>query len=136
MRLRWRIYDKEFNFEKVWGYETWIVNNEEYCGKFLHLTKNHRCSMHYHKLKDETFYCMSGRILLELDDDAFVMKAGDTVWVRRGALHRFTGITNAVIIEFSTQHFEDDSYRNTQSEKLGWRQKRWLTKFLKRIGEL
>jgi len=92
--------------------------------------------MHYHKLKDETFYCMSGRILLELDDDSFVMKAGDTVWVRRGALHRFTGITDAVIIEFSTQHFEDDSYRNTQSEKLGWRNKRWLKKHLKRIGEL
>jgi len=41
--------------EKVWGSEDWIVNRE-YCGKVLNLNKGFRCSMHYHKNKDETFY--------------------------------------------------------------------------------
>ena len=41
---------------KGWGYEKWIVNTDEYCGKLLHFIKGKKCSWHYHKLKDETFY--------------------------------------------------------------------------------
>ena len=46
------------------GYEKWIVNTDEYCGKLLFFNKGKRCSWHYHKLKDETFYLQSGSILL------------------------------------------------------------------------
>ena len=42
--------------DKGWGYEKWIANSDEYCGKLLFIKKNHRCSWHYHILKDETFY--------------------------------------------------------------------------------
>jgi hypothetical protein len=38
---------------KSWGEEHWIVNGE-YCGKKLVLKKGHRCSLHYHKVKDST----------------------------------------------------------------------------------
>lgn len=130
----WNMYDKQYSHEKVWGYETWIVNNEEYCGKFLHLLKMHRCSTHYHKLKHETFYIMSGTVFMELEDEAKVMKPGDVVEVPRGVPHRFTGVTDAVIIEFSTKHYEEDSYRSNTSKKLGWRDRRWLKKQLKRLG--
>ena len=47
---------------KGWGYEKWIVNNEEYCGKLLFLAKDKKCSWHFHKLKDEVFYVQSGKI--------------------------------------------------------------------------
>ena len=53
---------------KGWGYEKWIVNTEEYCGKLLFLNEGKRCSWHYHKLKDETFYLQSGKILLYYGD--------------------------------------------------------------------
>ena len=46
---------------KGWGYEKWIVNNEEYCGKLLFLAKGKKCSWHFHKLKDEVFYGQSGK---------------------------------------------------------------------------
>ena len=46
---------------KGWGYEKWIVNCEEYCGKLLFFNKDKRCSWHYHKLKDEVFYVQSGK---------------------------------------------------------------------------
>ena len=51
---------------KEWGSEYWIVNNDLYCGKLLTLEKNKRCSVHYHKNKDETFYILEGKIKLEL----------------------------------------------------------------------
>jgi hypothetical protein len=37
---------------KGWGFEKWIVNCEEYCGKLLYFVKGKRCSWHYHELKD------------------------------------------------------------------------------------
>ena len=52
---------------KGWGYEKWIVNNEMYCGKLLFIEKGKRCSWHYHKIKDETFYLQSGLIFCTMD---------------------------------------------------------------------
>ena len=41
---------------KFWGYEQWFVNNDKYCGKRLLLNRGYQCSVHYHKIKEETFY--------------------------------------------------------------------------------
>ena len=49
--------------KKGWGYEKWIVNKPEYCGKLLFFEKGKRCSWHYHELKDEVFYVQSGKLL-------------------------------------------------------------------------
>ena len=49
---------------KGWGFEKWIVNCEEYCGKLLYFVKGRKCSWHYHELKDEVFYIQSGKILV------------------------------------------------------------------------
>ena len=54
---------------KGWGYEKWIANSSEYCGKLLFIKKNHRCSWHYHTLKDETFYLQSGKIQLSYSSE-------------------------------------------------------------------
>jgi mannose-6-phosphate isomerase-like protein (cupin superfamily) len=49
---------------KRWGYELWIENNKDYCGKHLHVVPPHWCSFHYHKNKKETFYVIGGELLL------------------------------------------------------------------------
>lgn len=95
---------------KVWGEEHWIVNRD-YCGKKMILRKGFRCSLHLHKDKDEVFYVQSGRIFLELGDGYRVMGAGDHQHVPRGVEHRFWGLEDAEIFEFSTHHEDDDSYR-------------------------
>jgi quercetin dioxygenase-like cupin family protein len=104
-------------YPKVWGEEHWIVN-EKYCGKKLVLKAGYRCSIHYHKVKDETFYVIAGRILLELDGAARVLEPGDKVHVGIGQKHRFTGLENSEMIEFSTHHEEEDSYRDSESGKI------------------
>ncbi len=104
-------------YPKVWGGEYWVVNRD-YCGKKLALNKGFRCSMHYHKKKDETFYVIKGKVLMELGLKKWVLNIGDAVHIPVGAKHRFTGIEDAEIIEFSTHHEEEDSYRVTQSEKV------------------
>ena len=104
--------------EKVWGSEEYIVNTKNYCGKLLILNKGYRCSIHYHKNKDETFYLSRGRVLMEINGSEIVMQEGDVQRILPLARHRFTGLEKSVIIEFSTHHEESDSYRETQSEKI------------------
>lgn len=109
---------------KGWGEERWLHNDELYCGKILVLKGGKHCSLHYHKLKTETFYVAKGRLQMELTDlenalktppeirEIFHMSEGDTLLLKPGMVHRFTGIADeTLIMEFSTQHFDEDSYR-------------------------
>jgi mannose-6-phosphate isomerase-like protein (cupin superfamily) len=103
--------------KKVWGSEEWIANTEKYCGKILNLKKGYRCSIHHHKNKDETFYIMSGEVLMEVNGKGKIMKKGEVQRIMPGEKHRFTGLASSKVIEFSTHHEESDSYRDTESGK-------------------
>jgi mannose-6-phosphate isomerase len=101
---------------KGWGEEHWIHNGEDYCGKKMFLKKGKRCSLHYHVKKSETFFVQKGKVQMELVRDGgklevFVMNPGDTCEIAPYLQHRFTGLEDSEMFEFSTQHFEDDSYR-------------------------
>ena len=103
---------------KGWGYEKWIVNKEDYCGKLLHMIKGKKCSWHYHTLKDETFYLQEGKILLKYSEDDDIKKAkeivlnrGDKFHIYRGLRHQMFALEDTDLFEFSTQHFEHDSNR-------------------------
>lgn len=103
---------------KGWGFEKVICNSQEYCGKLLYFIKGKKCSWHYHKLKDETFYIQSGKILLKYydeDDIAFanevILNKGDKFHIYRGLRHQMLALEDTELFEFSTQHFDDDSYR-------------------------
>lgn len=104
--------------EKVWGSEEWIVNNDKYCGKILNLNEGYRCSVHHHKKKHETFYILSGKVLMENNGEARIMTSGDVQVIELFQKHRFSGMELSKIIEFSTHHEENDSYRETQSGKI------------------
>lgn len=108
---------------KGWGFEKWIVNNEEYCGKLLYFVKGKRCSWHYHKLKDEVFYIQSGKIQVFYSDEdeiykegvlvanSVILVPGDNFHVYRGLRHQMLALEDTELFEFSTQHFDSDSYR-------------------------
>ena len=103
---------------KGWGYEKWIVNTDLYCGKLLHFIKGKRCSWHYHELKDETFYLQEGKLKVwySNDDDRTIartkiLERGDKFHVYRGLRHQMLALEDTDMFEFSTQHFDEDSYR-------------------------
>ena len=103
---------------KGWGYEKWIVNKPEYCGKLLYFVKGKKCSWHYHKIKDEVFYLQSGNLLVKYSFDDNIQEAkeillfpGDSFHVPVGLRHQMIALKDSELFEFSTQHFEEDSYR-------------------------
>jgi mannose-6-phosphate isomerase-like protein (cupin superfamily) len=103
---------------KEWGNELWIVNTDKYCGKKLTLRKGMQCSLHYHEIKDETFFVQSGLVRFEKDGNISVLKPGDSVYVPPRSLHRFGGIEHSEIFEFSTHHADSDTYRIVPSGAL------------------
>ena len=103
---------------KGWGYEKWIVNFTEYCGKLLFFEKGKKCSWHYHEIKDEVFYLQSGKLIVkyaehdDLDSALEVLLSpGDAFHVYRGLRHQMIALEDSELFEFSTEHFESDSFR-------------------------
>ncbi|MFZ0658375.1 MAG: D-lyxose/D-mannose family sugar isomerase [Candidatus Binataceae bacterium] len=103
---------------KGWGREVWIANNDQYCGKILEIKKGKRCSLHFHKIKTESFYLRAGRLKIRVKEspesetlEEFVLEAGECMDVPIGLVHQMEALEDAELYEFSTQHFDSDSHR-------------------------
>lgn len=104
---------------KAWGYEMWIHNDSDYCGKLLVFNKaGNKFSMHYHMKKKETWFVQSGSFLFKWIDvengriESTTMVNGDSVLIERGLPHQLIALEdNSTIFEVSTEHFDEDSYR-------------------------
>ncbi len=104
--------------DKGWGWEKWIVNGPEYCGKLLFFEKGRRCSWHRHKLKDEVFYLQSGKMVVYYSDSddlttakQLVLTPGQNFHVYRGLRHQMLALEDSELFEFSTTNFDYDIYR-------------------------
>lgn len=110
---------KPIRVDKNWGYELWIHNDSQYCGKLLVFTnKGNRFSMHYHMIKNETWYVQKGLFEFHwIDTDEAklykeILNVGDCVYIDRGKPHQLIALEpESIVFEVSTQHFDDDSYR-------------------------
>lgn len=102
---------------KAWGQEIWWVNNDKYCAKSLRFDAGKEFSDHFHWLKEETWICVSGELVLEYYDLSNADKltktigAGDVIHIPPGNPHKLRAVTDALIWEVSSKHYESDSYR-------------------------
>ena len=104
---------------KVWGDEYWIVNNDDgnYCSKFLVLNPNHTSSLHYHAEKHETFVVLAGIVNIENNGSSRSYIRGESISIESNDEHRFEALLSpAVILETSTFHQDDDTYRLEDSK--------------------
>ena len=102
---------------KGWGYEKWIANCPEYCGKLLFFVKGKKCSWHYHEIRTRcSIFILVRQLVFGRDDDILkaekqILIQGDKFHVPRGLRHQMFALKDTELFEFSTQHFDDDSYR-------------------------
>ena len=99
--------------KKDWGHEVWIVN-DIYCGKSILVGEQWSSGgrFHHHKIKDETFYVISGNLVVSGQDvREIVLQEGQSLRIKPGQPHRFRSSTGeCLFIEFSTHHEDSDSY--------------------------
>lgn len=94
--------------EKPWGYELhWVPEGLPYMGKILHVNAGETLSLQVHDQKQESYFMMSGRAVLEWQDNTgkmitTEMKAGLGYRTSVGQKHRIRGIADCDVIEAST----------------------------------
>ena len=105
---------------KRWGYELWIENSKDYCGKHLHVIPNQWCSFHYHKKVKNAHnprwdwqHTFTDKTDLYYNFKTKVLKKGDNLTIEPYILHTFTANTSEPcdFIEVSTFHEDSDSHR-------------------------
>ena len=97
---------------RTWGSETLIAFLPgHFTGKVIRMKKGQKGGLQYHRLKHEFGYLISGVLLVRYEQGALlvehVMMAGDDVAIPPGAIHQEEALTDCVIIEVSTPHFND-----------------------------
>ena len=105
--------------KKDWGREIVFANDEKnnYCGKILEVRKGEGFKMHFHAIKCETFYIISGKLRVVLIDTtnrslhAGTLNQGDCLDLERFVPHAIEALEDCVIIEASTFHRDSDSFR-------------------------
>lgn len=118
--------------DKVWGQEIWLVNNDRYCAKLLHINSGWQCSLHMHPIKKETFIVLDGGVGLEVgmgfDENGesptyfekLQLVPGETYTLEPNTYHRFWSYTDtdAVVLEISSTHDDTDVVRIEESRPL------------------
>lgn len=111
--------------EKDWGYEQVLVNNDHYCAKILHIYPGWECSLHYHRVKKETFICIEGKVDVEvMDNEGVIMHTilipGQDLTLEPGTPHRFSSQNWGIsaVLEVSTPHSDEDVVRFCKSRPI------------------
>lgn len=103
--------------KKGWGHELIWATNDKYCGKMMSFNQGARFSMHFHSAKDESWYVLSGKFIVEWIDTKTseihqkTLKEGDT-WHNPPLLpHRLICLETGTVVEVSTADSVEDNYR-------------------------
>lgn len=103
--------------EKGWGNELIFATNDKYCGKLLKFNKGAKFSMHFHSVKDETWYVLDGKFkvhMIRTSDAAkysYTLHPGNVHRVYPLQPHQLECIEEGTIIEVSTPDSVEDNYR-------------------------
>ena len=98
--------------DKPWGYELIWAETADYVGKIPHIDEGEQLSLQYHEVKEETLYCQSGRMELQIGAQGeelrtVIMEPGDAQHIPTGTVHRMRAIESCDIFEVSTPHLDD-----------------------------
>lgn len=108
---------------KLWGSEELICSEPEYTAKYLNIAPGGMCSLHYHKIKKETFTVIAGSCSIRVRDQKVprLLREGDQITILPGQTHRFwvePSCKPCRILEVSMHHDDADSYRLEPSQRL------------------
>ena len=98
---------------RVWGREILVAHVPGlYTGKVLLMKAGTKGNLQRHQLKNESGYVYSGELLVRYDaGDGKLSErkvvAGESLHIPPGAVHQEEALTDCVIFETSTPHFND-----------------------------
>lgn len=94
-----------------------FATNDKYCGKLLVFNEGAMFSMHFHAVKDETWYVQNGEFIVKYINTLNAemkeqrLTAGDVWRNEPNEPHQLICIRPGTIIEVSTPDSVEDNYR-------------------------
>ena len=113
--------------EKRWffggGVHTWLASSEDTAGAYLlihdELVGGKATPLHVHADSDETFYVLSGEILVHLDGVDHPVKAGGIAMAPRGVPHAFMVVSPQAELLYLHTPGACEAFYRAASEPLG-----------------
>jgi len=103
--------------EKGWGSELIWATNDKYCSKMLQFNTGAKFSMHFHAIKEETWYILSGKFkvicinTINAQQYEQILEKND-IWHNPPLLpHQLICMEEGTIVEVSTPDSVEDNYR-------------------------
>lgn len=99
--------------DRPWGTEDLLaIVSKQFSVKRISINKGNKGGLQYHRLKDEVAILISGEMLIRYDTGDGVLKErilgpGQTAHFPPGLVHQEEALTDCVIIEASSPHFND-----------------------------
>jgi mannose-6-phosphate isomerase len=102
----------EKDFHRPWGGFVKFVDNQSCTVKILQIKNGESLSLQVHKLREEFWYVVSGKILVTRGKSLKslkkkVVKAGEYITIPKKFLHRAEGLGFSNILEISTGKFKE-----------------------------
>ena len=99
--------------DKPWGYEMLWAEADQYVGKTLFVRAGEQLSLQFHRVKDESWFVQSGRVMVEVGAlgkavlSREVVGPGAAFHFAPGTVHRVRALEDTTILEVSTPHLDD-----------------------------
>lgn len=99
--------------KRDWGSEKLVaLISKKISLKVLHIKKGKKGGLQFHRKKNECGYLVSGRLLIKFDNGngilkSKIIKSGQSFHFPPRSIHQEHALTNCLIVEASTPHFND-----------------------------
>ena len=91
---------------KCWGRNTEIFKNSSVSVNFLNLVKGGVCSWHFHRHKNNTFYLVSGKVLIKTEHNEVILEPGNSILVQAPMKHQFEALEDSEMLEIMFVSYE------------------------------
>lgn len=102
----------EKDFKRPWGGFIKFIDNKPCTVKILYIKKGGALSLQSHKMREEFWYVISGKIKVVTGRSpqklkSKILKEGQGIKIPKKILHRASGLTKSQILEISTGKFKE-----------------------------
>jgi len=103
----------EKDFKRPWGGFIKFIDNKPCTVKTLYVKEGELLSLQFHKLREEFWYVVSGKIKVTLGKSLKLLKKKILqekryIKIPKKFLHRIEGIENSKVLEISTGKFKEN----------------------------
>ena len=111
---------------RPWGHFKIFTENEKTTVKIIYVNKNEELSYQSHKNRDEMWYLIDGKAIVNLDGGLYPFRIKEQIHIKKGMKHNIKALTNVIFLEIAYGDFDEDDIIRYE-DKYGRETKSWFS---------